>query len=195
MMQSLPILSLLSYLAINGASIQRSNKAGKTVRDSLITKVSAELVIEMITGLASIKIPVRDSSGGISCMGRRDCNQPPVHILSCPHKPACKFCYNCFLLFSPKIKCGCADEDVEPIPSSVGSTHPSDLSSDREEESLELEEIEPDLLSYDTSLVQDGAFGVDKEKCPPIIQLFHDHPDVLKRKLTDEEKKMEGTFS
>jgi len=181
---------------MNGGSIERSNKAGKTVADFLITKVSSELVIEMVTRLASIKIPVRNSSGGMSCMGRRDCNQPPVHLLSCPHKPACKFCYNCFLLFASKIKCGCVDEDVEPIPSSVGSKHPSDLSSDREEESLELEEIEPDLLSYDTSLVQGGAFGVGKEEGSPTIQLqlFHDPPDVLKRKLAEEEKQLEGTI-
>ena len=46
-------------------------------------------------------------------------------------------------------------------------------------------------------MVQNRVVGVDEEERPPTIQLqlFHDHPDALKRKLTEEERLVEGTIT
>jgi len=121
-------------------------------------------------------------------MGRRDCIQPPVYLFSCPHKPAYKACHQCFLLYSSQMKCGCPEEDIEPIPS-VNPPQPLDLSWIKEE-NLELVEVEPDLLSRDTSLSKDEPI-VDKEGGTSTIQPELSHK---KRKLDNEEKKMKGTY-
>lgn len=71
------------------------------------------------------QLNIRRSIGGVTCMGRIGCTQPPVYHLSCPHRPTYKSCLKCFLLTSDEVKCRCPNEDLNhtestAIPSKEG---------------------------------------------------------------------------
>ena len=110
-----PALSLVAYLIDKGCQWNVVNKYGEKASDVLLRKGSfSKTSFEILNRFAKKKETI--ATGGLYCMGRFDCFQPPVHQLSCPHKVSFKACFKCFPLCYNKQKCGCVDEDFVSLP-------------------------------------------------------------------------------
>ena len=116
-MKQHPILPLLVYLIQKGCCWETVNKAGKKACDILSENGFSEQLIYFLNQTA-VKWKVWPA-GTKGCMGQNgQCASEAAYKLTCPHKTtfvSCSDCVSCAF----KLKCGCADEDMLPIPAAV----------------------------------------------------------------------------
>jgi len=112
-----PMLPLLVYLIQKGCCWETANKAGKKASDILSEKgFSEELIGFLDQTAAKWKIWPAGLKGCMSQNGQ--CASEAAYRLTCPHKSTFVSCSDC-VSFAFKLKCGCADEDILPIPAAV----------------------------------------------------------------------------
>ena len=114
LMETHPILALLSYLMERGCNWDAVNSTGKKAVDLLVEKGLPKELIDILDQTAAKwkRWPI----GPAGCMGLNgECVQQAVYRLSCSHRATVSACSRCFPLIFKQQHCGFADQDVESI--------------------------------------------------------------------------------